>query len=206
LARALATHPRLLLLDEPLAALDARTRVEVRATLRRHLADFDGVAVVITHDPLDAMVLADRLTVIEAGRAVQEGTPAEVARHPRTDYVARLVGLNLYRGRTHDHGVELAGGERLVVAELPEAAEVFVAFPPSAVTLYRTRPDGSPRNVWQVRVDGMELHGDTVRIELTGPLPLLADVTPLAVAELDLAPGAIVWAAVKATEARAYPA
>ncbi|MGC0417559.1 molybdate transport system ATP-binding protein [Embleya sp. AB8] len=206
LARALATHPRLLLLDEPLAALDARTRVQTRATLRRHLADFDGVAVVITHDPLDAMVLADRLTVIEAGRAVQDGTPAEVARHPRTDYVARLVGLNLYRGTTSAGGVDLAAGQRLVVAELPDAAEVFVAFPPTAVTLYRSRPDGSPRNLWQVEVDGMELHGDTVRIELTGPIPLLADVTPLAVAELDLAPGKPVWAAVKATEARAYPA
>ncbi|MEU0934140.1 ABC transporter ATP-binding protein [Embleya sp. NPDC005971] len=206
LARALATHPRLLLLDEPLAALDARTRVAVRATLRRHLADFDGVAVVITHDPLDAMVLADRLTVIEAGRAVQSGTPAEVARHPRTDYVARLVGLNLYRGSTSAGGVDLPAGQRLVVAELPDADEVFVAFPPAAVTLYRTRPDGSPRNLWQVEVDGMELHGDTVRVELTGPVPLLADVTPLAVAELELAPGKPVWAAVKATEARAYPA
>nr|WP_205353516.1 ABC transporter ATP-binding protein [Embleya scabrispora] len=206
LARALATHPRLLLLDEPLAALDARTRVAVRATLRRHLADFDGVAVVITHDPLDAMVLADRLTVIEAGHAVQTGTPAEVARHPRTDYVARLVGLNLYRGTISAGGVDLAAGRRLVVAELPDADEVFVAFPPAAVTLYRTRPDGSPRNLWQVEVDGMELHGDTVRVELTGPVPLLADVTPLAVAELELAPGKPVWAAVKATEARAYPA
>lgn len=206
LARALATHPRLLLLDEPLAALDARTRVEVRATLRRHLTDFDGVAVVITHDPLDAMVLADRLTVIEAGHAVQDGTPAEVARHPRTDYVARLVGLNLYRGTTSAGGVDLPAGQRLVVAELPDTEEVFVAFPPAAVTLYRSRPDGSPRNLWQVEVGGMELHGDTVRVELTGPVPLLADVTPLAVAELELAPGKPVWAAVKATEARAYPA
>jgi len=206
LARALAARPRLLLLDEPLAALDARTRVEVRATLRRHLADFDGVAVVITHDPLDAMVLADRLTVIESGGAVQEGTPADVARHPRTDYVARLVGLNLYRGPVVAGVVEPVPGRPLVVAELPDADEVFVAFPPSAVTLYRTRPHGSARNVWRVSVGGMEPHGDTVRVELDGPLPLLADITPLAVAELELAPGTEVWAAVKATEARAYPA
>lgn len=99
LARALATRPRLLLLDEPLAALDARTRLEVRAQLRRHLAEFEAVAVLVTHDPLDAMVLADRLVVVEDGRVVQEGAPSDIARHPRTDYIAQLVGLNLYRGR-----------------------------------------------------------------------------------------------------------
>lgn len=99
LARALATRPRLLLLDEPLAALDARTRLEVRAQLRRHLAEFEAVAVLVTHDPLDAMVLADRLVVVEHGEVVQEGAPSHIARHPRTDYIAQLVGLNLYRGR-----------------------------------------------------------------------------------------------------------
>lgn len=107
LARALATRPRLLLLDEPLAALDARTRLDVRAQLRRHLAEFDAVAVLVTHDPLDAMVLADRLVVVEHGRVVQEGTPGDIARHPRTDYIAHLVGLNLYRGRSEGHVVRL---------------------------------------------------------------------------------------------------
>ncbi len=82
LARALAVRPRLLLLDEPLAALDARTRLDVRAGLRRHLAEFEAVAVLVTHDPLDAMVLADRLVVIEDGRVVQDGTPSEVSRRP----------------------------------------------------------------------------------------------------------------------------
>ncbi|WP_436975685.1 hypothetical protein [Nonomuraea angiospora] len=86
------------MLDEPLAALDAHTRREICSELRRHLADFDGATVLVTHDPLDAMVLADRLIIIENSAVVQQGTPAEVARHPRTDYVARLVGLNLYRG------------------------------------------------------------------------------------------------------------
>ncbi|MEU3934258.1 ABC transporter ATP-binding protein, partial [Streptomyces sp. NPDC029044] len=110
LARALATRPRLLLLDEPLAALDARTRLEVRARLRRHLAEFEAVAVLVTHDPLDAMVLADRLVVVEHGRVVQEGTPADIARHPRTDYIARLVGLNLYRGEADGHTVPQGHG------------------------------------------------------------------------------------------------
>ena len=88
-------RPRLLLLDEPLAALDAGTRLEVRADLRRHLAATTAQRSCVTHDPLDAMVLADRLVVLEDGRVVQEGTPAGGRRAPRTDYVARLVGLNL---------------------------------------------------------------------------------------------------------------
>jgi molybdate transport system ATP-binding protein len=98
LARALATSPRLLLLDEPLAALDAGTRITVRSDLRRHLTAYPGCTVLVTHDPLDAMVLADQLVVLEQGRVVQSGPPGEVARAPRTEYVARLVGLNLYRG------------------------------------------------------------------------------------------------------------
>ncbi|GAB3131107.1 ABC transporter ATP-binding protein [Microbispora hainanensis] len=204
LARALAVRPRLLLLDEPLAALDAHTRLEIRAELRRHLADFDGATILVTHDALDAMVLAHRLVVIENGAVVQTGTPGEIARHPRTDYVARLVGLNLYRGE--------ADGEHVVVGEVRfSSAErltgpAFVAFPPSAVALYRSRPDGSPRNLWQVVIDGIERHGDHVRVHLRGPIPLLADVTPAAAADLDLTPGQDVWAAVKATETHAYPA
>ncbi|MEV4171192.1 ABC transporter ATP-binding protein [Nonomuraea sp. NPDC049709] len=204
LARALAVRPELLLLDEPLAALDAHTRLEIRSQLRRHLADFDGVTVLVTHDPLDAMVLADRLIVIENGAVVQEGTPAEVSRRPRTDYVARLVGLNLYRG--------VAGGCRVKVGELllhtSEQLDgaAFVAFPPAAVALYRTRPDGSPRNLWQAVIDGIERHGDNVRVHLDGPITAFADITPSAVADLDLTPGQRIWASVKATETHAYPA
>ncbi|MGP4101668.1 TOBE domain-containing protein, partial [Nonomuraea sp. KM90] len=193
-----------LLLDEPLAALDAHTRLEIRSQLRRHLADFDGATVLVTHDPLDAMVLADRLIVIENGAVVQEGTPAEVSRRPRTDYVARLVGLNLYRG--------VAGGCRVKVGELllhtSEQLDgaAFVAFPPAAVALYRTRPDGSPRNLWQAVIDGIERHGDNVRVHLDGPITAFADITPSAVADLDLTPGQQIWASVKATETHAYPA
>ena len=98
LARALVGEPRVLLLDEPLSALDARTRLTVRAELRRHLADFAGSTVLVTHDPVDAMALADRVVVVEDGGVVQTGTPADVSRHPRTDYVARLVGLSLLPG------------------------------------------------------------------------------------------------------------
>ncbi|GLW23772.1 ABC transporter ATP-binding protein [Microbispora triticiradicis] len=204
LARALAVRPRLLLLDEPLAALDAHTRLEIRSELRRHLAGFDGATILVTHDPLDAMVLADRLVVVENGAVVQTGAPAEIARRPRTDYVARLVGLNLYRGEADGTHVTV-GDVRLSSAERLKGP-AFVAFPPSAVALYRTRPDGSPRNLWKAVIDGIERHGDNVRVHLDGPIPLAADVTPSAAADLDLVPGQEVWAAVKATETHAYPA
>ncbi|MEU4833063.1 ABC transporter ATP-binding protein [Streptosporangium sp. NPDC023615] len=203
LARALAVRPRLLLMDEPLAALDAHTRLEIRSRLRRHLADFDGATVLVTHDPLDAMVLADHLVVIENGAVVQHGTPAEVARRPRTDYVARLVGLNLYRGTATGRRVTV-GEVGLSVAEHVEGP-AFVAFAPSAVALYRTRPDGSPRNLWEATIEGVERHGDNVRIHLEGPIEVSADVTPAAVADLDLTPGRRIWASVKATETHAYP-
>ncbi|MFI1793736.1 ABC transporter ATP-binding protein [Streptomyces olivaceoviridis] len=206
LARALATRPRLLLLDEPLAALDARTRLEVRAQLRRHLAEFEAVSVLVTHDPLDAMVLADRLVVVEHGRVVQEGTPADIARHPRTDYIARLVGLNLYRGQAAGHTVRLDTGPAITTTE-ELSGPAFVAFPPSAVTLFRDRPSGaSARNLWRCEVAGLETYGDQIRADLTGELPLAADLTTVAAAELDLHPGAPVWATVKATQTHAYPA
>ncbi|MFB7193841.1 ABC transporter ATP-binding protein [Streptomyces sp. NPDC056240] len=205
-ARALATHPRLLLLDEPLAALDARTRLDVRAQLRRHLADFEAVAVLVTHDPLDAMVLADRLVVIEHGRVVQEGAPADIARHPRTDYIAQLVGLNLYKGQADGHVVQIDSGPDIATSE-ELSGPAFVAFPPSAVTLYRDRPTGaSARNLWRCQVAGLETHGDQIRADLTGELTLAADLTTVAAAELNLHPGAPVWATVKATQTHAYPA
>jgi molybdate transport system ATP-binding protein len=204
LARALATEPALLLLDEPLAALDAGTRVQVRAELRRHLAEYDGCSVLVTHDALDAMVLADRLVVLENGREVQSGSPTEVARSPRTDYVARLVGLNLYRGDGDEYVVRV-GATAITVAE-PVHGPAFAAFPPAAVALHRHRPDGSARNVWHGQVGHLEQHADTVRVQVDADLPVLADVTTAAVADLGLDVGSPVWVAVKATEVRAYPA
>ncbi|MBM9506917.1 ABC transporter ATP-binding protein [Actinacidiphila acididurans] len=206
LARALATRPRLLLLDEPLAALDALARLEVRAELRRRLAAFEAVAVLVTHDPLDAMVLADRLVVIEHGRIVQEGDPAEIARRPRTDYIARLVGLNLYQGSAEGHAVRIGPGFAFTTTE-ELTGPAFVAFAPSAVTLHRDHPASSARNAFRAQVTGLESHGDQIRVALTAAgFPLTADLTTIAVAELDLHPGADVWAAVKATQTHAYPA
>jgi molybdate transport system ATP-binding protein len=203
LARALAPDPALLLLDEPLSALDARTRLTVRAELRHHLADFGGSTVLVTHDPVDAMALADRVVVLEDGSVVQEGTPAEVARRPRTDYVARLVGLALLPGTGQGSRVRLDGGGVVSVAE-ETTGPVFAAVRPESVALYLSRPDGSPRNVWPVRLVGATPHGSTVRCELAGEVPLVADVTATAFAELGLAPGADVWATVKASEVAVY--
>jgi molybdate transport system ATP-binding protein len=205
LARALAVHPALLLLDEPLAALDARTRLDTRAELHRHLAEHDGATLLVTHDPLDALVLADRLVIIEDGRVVQEGDAASITAQPRTDYVARLVGLNLYRGTADGHTVRISDQFAVTVAD-PARGEVFVAFPPAAVALHPDRPDGSPRNIWPATITGLQRHGDNLRVQLDGPIRVAADVTPAAAAHLHLAPGQSVWAAVKAAETRAYPA
>ena len=206
LARALVTQPRLLLLDEPLAALDASTRLTIRSDLRHHLADYTGSTVLVTHDALDAMVLADRIVVLEDGHVVQRGSPGEVARAPQTEYVARLVGLNLYRGSARGSLVTLIDGGTLHLAETADG-EVFVAFPPSAVALHRHQPAGSsPRNSWPGRVGGLEQHADTVRVQVLGIPSVLADVTTAAVADLDLTAGSEVWVSVKATETHAYPA
>jgi molybdate transport system ATP-binding protein len=205
LARALAPRPRLLLLDEPLAALDAGTRLVLRTDLRRHLVSYGGPAVVVTHDAVEAMVLTDSLVVLEGGRIAQSGTPAEIARYPRTDYVARLLGLNFYRGAARGDRVDLKGGGELILAE-HVTGEVHVAVRPSAVALHRDRPEhSSPRNVWSGRIAGVEAVGDRVRVAVTGPPDVLADVTTDAVADLELATGAEIWVSVKATELTVYP-
>jgi len=205
LARALAVNPALLLLDEPLAALDARTRLDTRAALHRHLAEHPGATLLVTHDPLDALVLADRLVIIEDGVVVQEGDAATITARPRTEYVARLVGLNLYRGQAAGHSVRLADDLTLSVAD-DVHGDVFVAFAPASVALHPHQPDGSPRNVWPVTIAGILRNGDNLRIQLAGPIAAAADVTPAAAAYLSLEPGRQLWAAVKAAETRAYPA
>jgi molybdate transport system ATP-binding protein len=203
LARALVGDPALLLLDEPLSALDARTRLTVRAELRHHLADYRGSTVLVTHDPVDAMALADRVVVVEDGGVVQSGPPADVARHPRTDYVARLVGLSLLPGTAEGRTVRLDSGGVVAVAE-EASGPVFAAVRPESVGIYLSRPDGSPRNVWPARLAGATPHGTSVRCELAGEVPLVADVTAAAFAELGLGPGSPVWAVVKASEVVVY--
>jgi len=204
LARALATEPRLLLLDEPLSALDATTRAATRRDLVHHLAAHDGVRVVVTHDPVDALALGDRLVVLEAGRVVQVGRPDAIRARPRSRYVADLIGMNLFRGRATAGVVELRGAQ-LVAAE-PIDGDVFAVVHPSAVALHRTRPEGTARNVWSGTITALDDEGSRVRVTLDGPVPLSADVTPASVGALDLRRGGAVWASVKATEVAVYPA
>ena len=204
IARALASEPRMLLLDEPTASLDASGAMALRTQLRDHLRAFAGVSIVVTHTALDAMVMTDRLVVLDQGAIVQMGTPGEVAARPRTQHVAALVGLNLVRGDAGDGVIDV--GEESVVAAEPLSGPAFAAFSPASVSLYAEHPSGSPRNVWHGTVTSVAPHGDAVRVQVDAAMPLLADVTPAAVATLDLQPGRPIWASVKATEVTIYPA
>ncbi len=206
LARALATDPDLLLLDEPLSALDPRTRDTTRAGLAHRLPGFGGVTVLVTHDPLDALTLADRLVFLENGSVTQSGTPLEVVARPRSAYVATVVGLNLSRGEARDGRTVATAGGDVITAGHDHRGASWVAFAPSAVALYPARPAGSPRNAWAVTVSGVELAGQSARVRLAGPLPLTAEVTAAAVAALGIRPGVALWAVVKASEITAYPA
>jgi len=205
ITRALASEPELLLLDEPLAAVDAAATTELRRFLDRHLTGFGGLTVLVTHEPLDALMLCDEVVVLDAGRAVQTGPPTEMSRRPRSAHVAALMGLNLLRGRADGHEVHLPEGQRLVVAQSLDG-EVFATFRPSAVTLHTAAPYASARNVWRGRIAGVTPHADVVRLHVEGPVPVVADITAQALAALRLGPGDQVWTAVKAVEVTAYPA
>ena len=199
LARALAVEPRALLLDEPLAALDAQTKVDVRRMLREQLAAFAGVRMVVTHDPLEALTLADRIVVIEDGKVVQSGTPDDVRRRPRSAYVAALLGVNLLAGRLTGEGrLVLDRGGELQVASTETGPAVAIV-DPNSVSLFDSEPHGSVRNCWRSVVHDIDRAPGRVRIYFDDPFPLVADVTPAAATELALAPGAAVWCAVKAT-------
>ncbi len=205
IARALAIEPLLLLLDEPLAALDAGSRAEVRRDLRRHLAAFPGVRLLVTHDPIEAISLAHRIIVLEGGRVTQQGTPVEVTAMPRSRYVADLAGVNLFRARGRGDLVEVEGGGTLVVPGAG-AGELFAIIHPRAVALHRARPEGSPRNVWCAIVEGIDREGSWVRVRVRADLTIVAEVTAAAVAELGIEVGGEVWTTVKAAEIRTYPA
>jgi molybdate transport system ATP-binding protein len=205
LARALAVQPRVLLLDEPLSALDVATRSEVRRELRRHLASFGGIRLLVTHDPIDALALADRLVVLENGRVVQSGSSLEVTAQPRSRYVADFVGVNWLRGRATGDVIELADGGRLTVPDTAPG-DVFVVIHPRAVALHRHAPEGSPRNVLQGTILAADDEGTRVRVRLAVPFPLVAEITRAAATELALDRGGELFATVKATEIATYAA
>jgi molybdate transport system ATP-binding protein len=183
IARALATEPEVLLLDEPFTGLDVSVQMALRIELGQHLRDFAGTALLVTHDPIDALTLADRVLVLDEGRVAQTGPAAEVAARPRTSHVARLVGLNLVRD-----------------------AEELMAFTPDAVTVSLVEPEGSSRLHWHGPIATLSPHGDAVRLLVHASPDLLADVTPAAATELGLVPGREVWLSAKATAVSRYGA
>jgi molybdate transport system ATP-binding protein len=198
LVRATAIEPDVLLLDEPLAALDVTTRAETRSTLRESIGALRGAKILVTHDPVDALTLADRVMILEGGRVVQIGTTHEIVAHPRSPYVADLLGVNLYRG-VADGAVVRVGDASLTAVE-PHHGRVLALIPPHAVVVHRQQPHGSARNVWPGRIVALDRLGATVRVHIDGAFPIVAEVTPAAVEMLELREGTDVWAAVKATE------
>ena len=205
LARALAIDPQILLLDEPLAALDAGTRRQVRRDLRHHLDQFDGIRLLVTHDPVDAYALADRVAIFDHGAIVQTGTLAEITAHPRSRYVAELIGTNLVTGSL--------GGERLTTADGVDLAVVaeftgpaFAVIRPQSITLSRHLPDTSARNIFTGTIDDIDRLGDRVRVGVDAPIHLTAEITASALDTLQLRPGDQIHATVKATDIDTYPA
>jgi molybdate transport system ATP-binding protein len=205
IARALAADPGLLLLDEPFAALDVDAAPAIRGLLRRVLRT-GPATVLVTHDPLDALALADHVAVLDGGRIVERGETRKVLAAPRTAFTARIAGLNLVPGVAVDNGLRTAGDRLLagIPAEDVVAGGAAVAvFPPSAVAVYLKDGEhrGSPRNTVEGVVDALEPHGPVIRIRTRGDdwaSGLTADLTPAAVAELALEPGTPVNLSVKA--------
>ncbi|MCY3949319.1 MAG: ABC transporter ATP-binding protein [Acidimicrobiaceae bacterium] len=234
LARALACEPELLVADEPLGSLDVTARNRLRRNLAAHLSSgrngngfsptipLQGAGnvprLLITHDPTDAFVLADRVHILEDGRLTQSGTPDELRRAPATDYAAELSGINLVRGMAHSGAVTVTsdddapsdtGGHRtaalLYAADTTASGPVLATIHPRAIALHRERPSGSPRNVWRTTAEAVEPLGDITRVLLGSPLRLTADITPGAAHELLIRPGTSLWVSVKATEVELAP-
>lgn len=199
LARALVTEPAALLLDEPLSALDVTTRTEMRHVMTEHLAVFSGPRLLITHDPTEAFLLADRVHIIEEGAITQAGSPDEIRLHPRTPYAADLAGSNLLLGSAVN-GVLKVGEHVLHIADDVPDGLVMATIHPTAVSVHTRRPEGSARNSWATTIDGVEHLGTRARLHTAAPLPLTVEVTEAALADLGLEPGSRVWIAVKATE------
>jgi molybdate transport system ATP-binding protein len=199
LARALVIDPDLLLLDEPLSALDVTTRAHLRRGLADHLQAFAGPRLLITHDPTEAFLLGDEIHVVESGRITQIGTADEIRLRPRTPYAADLADSNLFSGLAAG-GTVSVDSHVIHIAEPDLTGEVLVNIRPSAVAVYRSRPQGSPRNAWETVIEDMERLAERTRLVTGGPLPLTVEVTRAATEELELEKGSRIWVSIKATE------
>ena len=204
MARALVTDPKLLLLDEPLAALDVSTKTDVRRLLRATLRQSSAANILVTHDLLDAVALGDRMIVIENGGIVQTGTPAEVTARPRSSYVADLTGVNLLQGTARGTAIDLEGGGQLLCAD-PGTGPVFAVIAPAEVTVHRQQPGETAANLWRGTVGEVDLMGDRVRVRIDGTPAITAEVPPSAVDDLKLDDGGELWASVSPTAITVYP-
>jgi len=209
IARALAADPRLLLLDEPLASLDVGAAPLLRRVLRRVLADRS--AVIVTHDLLDALLLSHTIVVMEGGRIVESGPTAEVLRHPRTPFTARIAGLNMISGTSEDDAVRQPNAQLFFgVHRTPVATgePAIAAFSPTAVAIFTETPHSSARNILPVTISELEPRDEQVRVRSTTAdgATFNADVIAQTIGDLDLYPGRTVYYAVKATAVTIYPA
>ncbi|ABM13347.1 MULTISPECIES: sulfate/molybdate ABC transporter ATP-binding protein [Mycolicibacterium] len=211
-ARALAAEPHLLLLDEPMAALDVTTAPALRRLLREVLRDSGRTAIVVTHDLLDALALADKVVVVDNGRIVESGPARDVLTAPRSDFAARIAGVNLVAGTVVESGVVRTSWGSVIsgAGDVATGARAVALFQPAAVAVHLSPPHGSPRNVIAVTIAGIDVHGAGVRVRGTdqpdGATGLAADITAAAAADLDLAPGQTVHFVVKAQEVQVHPA
>jgi len=213
LARALAAKPRVLLLDEPLSALDQTTRDELRGLLRT-VHRKTGVTIVhVTHDQSEAASLADRVAVVMDGRLVQTGTVEDVFSHPSTEAVARFVGVeNRLAGtvtKVGEHTLTVLVGEQELSASRTDGFavedKVRVYIRPENVTLLTRKPKSSARNQLPATVTSVEPLGHVQKVALDCGFPLVALVTPRSVEELGLAEGALAVTSFKATAVHLLP-
>ena len=204
MARTLVHDPHLILLDEPLAALDVSTKMEVRRHLRRALRGQGVGAVLVTHDLVDAVAMADQLVVLQSGSVVQRGTPAQVTEQPRSTYVADLVGVTLLRG-TVRHGVATVegGGELTMHTDL--AGDVLLVVRPASVSISREAPTEAGPNTWRGTIAAVDLMGDRVRVRVQGSPTVVAEVEPAAVDRLRLDDGGEAWVSADPAGITAFP-
>lgn len=208
IARALAAEPDVLLLDEPLSGLDVAAAAAIRALLRKVVARDGRATVLVTHDLLDVVTLADRVLVLESGKVAEVGPVADVLAAPRSHFAARIAGVNLVNGTVDADGnfCSCSGSRWQGVAadELARGQDAVAVFAPTAVAVYRYPPQGSPRNTVAVTVAELDTRGRTVRVRAEdqpdGAPGLAADISVDAAAELQVAPGQQVWFSVKAQE------
>ncbi|MDH6194304.1 molybdate transport system ATP-binding protein [Mycobacterium frederiksbergense] len=214
LARALAADPEVLLLDEPLTGLDVAVAASMRKVLRRVLTANGRCAVLITHDLLDVLTLADRVVVVEAGRIVESGSTAEVLATPKSHFAARFAGVNLISGIADADGALTTAWQSswhgTAAAGVQPGVPATAVFSPSSVAVYRREPHGSPRNTVAVTVAELDSRGPGIRVRADdqpdGAPGLAADITAESAAELRLAPGDTVYFSVKAQEVAVHPA